>query len=85
MDPYWRKVFERTEQYFKGEAILTYYMHATDKEAWHKSGLLNWQAPHFASVNPLIDYAYGLKKANAANYYYFCIGIQSTKTRTQIR
>lgn len=71
MDPYWRKVFERTEQYIKGEAILTYYMHATDKEAWHKSGLLNWQAPHFASVNPLIDYAYGLKKANAANYYYF--------------
>lgn len=71
MDPYWRKVFERTEQYFKGEAILTYYMYATDKEAWHKSGLLNWQAPHFASVNPLIDYAYSLKKANAANYYYF--------------
>lgn len=71
MDPYWRKVFERTEQYFKGEAVLTYYMHATDKEAWHKSGLLNWQAPHFASVNPLIDYAYSLKKANAANYYYF--------------
>lgn len=71
MDPYWRKVFERTEQYFKGEAVLTYYMHATDKEAWHKSGLLNWQAPHFASVNPLIDYAYSLKKVNAANYYYF--------------
>lgn len=71
MDPYWRKVFERTEQYFKGEAVLTYYMHATDKEVWHKSGLLNWQAPHFASVNPLIDYAYSLKKVNAANYYYF--------------
>ncbi|WP_304247563.1 sensor histidine kinase [Parabacteroides gordonii] len=71
MDPYWRKVFERTEQYFKGEAVLTYYMHATDKEAWHKSGLLNWQAPHFASVNPLIDYTYSLKKVNAANYYYF--------------
>lgn len=42
MDSYWRKVFERTEQYFKGEAILTYYRYATDKEAWHKSGLFNW-------------------------------------------
>ncbi len=71
MDPYWRKVFERSEQYFKGAVILTYYTHATDKEAWHKNGLLDWQAPHFASVNPLIDYAYSLKKVNAANYYYF--------------
>lgn len=71
MNPYWRRVFERSEQYFKGGIILHRYMYSTDKVAWHKSGLLNWQAPHFASVNPLIDYAYGLKKTNAASYYYF--------------
>lgn len=71
MDPYWLKVFERSEQYFKGAYILRFYMRATDKEAWHKSGLLDWQAPHFASVNPLIDFAYSLNKQDAANYNYF--------------
>lgn len=45
MDPYWRKVFERSEQYLKGAVILQRYMYYTDKEDWHKSGLLSWQAP----------------------------------------
>lgn len=71
MDPYWKKVFERSEQYFKGGFILLRYMYNNDKEAWHKSGLLNWQAPHFASINPLIDYAYNLRKPNAAHYSFF--------------
>ena len=71
MDPYWRRAFELSEQYFKGRFILSYYTRATDKDAWHKSGLLDWQAPHFASVNPLIDYAYKLEKWDAANYGSF--------------
>lgn len=71
MDPYWRKVFECSEQYFKGAYILQRYMYDPDKEAWLKSGLLDWQASRFASLNPLIDYAYSLKKPDAANYNYF--------------
>lgn len=72
MDPYWRKVFERSEQYLKAGTILQFYMQEdTDKEAWHKSGLLDWQAPHFASVNPLIDFAYSFKKSYVATYNYF--------------
>lgn len=71
MDPYWLKVFERSEQYLKGALILQFYMYATDKEAWHKSGLLDWQAPYFASINPLIDFGYSLKKWNAGYYNYF--------------
>lgn len=71
MDPYWRRVFELSEQYFKGGFILYQYMSTTDKEAWQNSSLLNWQAPHFASVNPLIDYAYSLKKSDAAHYSFF--------------
>lgn len=74
MDPYWKKVFERSEQYFEGMLVLMRYMKATDKEAWHKSGLLDWQAPHFASVNPLIDFAYSTKKAFATCYYSFLYG-----------
>ena len=71
LDPYWRKVFERSEQYFEGMFVLRFYMRATDKRAWQESGLLNWQAPYFASVNPLIDFAYSLQKTDAATYYYF--------------
>ena len=74
MDPYWKKVFERSEQYFEGMLVLMRYMKATDKEAWHKSGLLDWQAPHFASVNPLIDFAYSTKKPFATCYYSFLYG-----------
>ena len=69
--PYWRKVFERSEQYFEGMFVLEFYMRATDKQAWQESGLLDWQAPYFASVNPLIDFAYSLQKTGAATYYYF--------------
>lgn len=71
MDPYWRKVFEVSEQYIKGAFILDSYMKTTDKKTWNKSGLLDWQAPPFSSVNPLIDYAYSLKKRDAAHYSYF--------------
>ena len=71
LDPYWRKVFERSEQYFEGMFVLRFYMRATDKRAWQESGLLDWQAPYFASVNPLIDFAYSLQKTDAATYYYF--------------
>lgn len=72
MDPYWLKVFERSEQYLKGGTILQFYMREdADKEAWHKSGLLDWQAPHFTSVNPLIDIAYSMKTSSAATYNYF--------------
>ena len=71
LDPYWRKVFERSEQYFEGMFVLWFYMRATDKRAWQESGLLDWQAPYFASVNPLIDFAYSLQKTDAATYYYF--------------
>ena len=74
MDPYWKMVFERSEQYFEGMLVLTRYMNATDKEAWLKSGLLDWQAPHFASVNPLIDLAYSLKKQYSTSYYSFLYG-----------
>lgn len=71
LDPYWRKVFERSEQYFEGMFVLRFYMRATDKQAWQESGLLNWETPYFASVNPLIDFAYSLQKTDAATYYYF--------------
>lgn len=71
MDPYWRKVFERSEQYFEGMLIFMCYRSATDKAAWHKSGLLDWQAPHFASVTPLIDLAYSMKRPGAGAYYSF--------------
>ena len=71
LDPYWRKVFERSERYFEGMFVLEFYMRATDKWTWQKSGLLDWQAPYFASVNPLIDFAYSLQKTDAATYYYF--------------
>ncbi len=71
LDPYWRKVFERSEQYFEGMFVLRFYMRATDKRAWQESGLLNWETPYFASVNPLIDFAYSLQKTDAATYYYF--------------
>ncbi len=71
LDPYWRKVFERSERYFEGMFVLEFYMRATDKQAWQESGLLDWQAPYFASVNPLIDFAYSLQKTDAATYYYF--------------
>ena len=71
LDPYWRKVFERSERYFEGTFVLEFYMRATDKQAWQESGLLDWQAPYFASVNPLIDFAYSLQKTGAATYYYF--------------
>lgn len=71
MDPYWRRVFELSEEYFKGSEILRRCMFTTDKDVWRKSGLPDWQAPYFTSVNPLIDYAYSLKKQGAANYNYF--------------
>lgn len=71
MDPYWRRVFELSEEYFKGSEILRRCLFTTDKDVWHKSGLPDWQAPYFTSVNPLIDYAYSLKKQGAANYNYF--------------
>ncbi|RHJ94084.1 sensor histidine kinase [Parabacteroides bouchesdurhonensis] len=71
MDTYWRKVFERSEQYFRGMLVLIRYMKATDKDIWQKSGLLDWQAPYFASVNPLIDLAYNTRKPDAASYYSF--------------
>ena len=71
LDPYWRKVFEHSERYFEGTFVLEFYMRATDKQAWQESGLLDWQAPYFASVNPLIDFAYSLQKPGAATYYYF--------------
>lgn len=71
MDPYWRKVFERMEQYFKGAYFLQFYIYYKNKKAWQKSDLLNWQAPYFATVNPLIDYAYKLNSPYAANYDYF--------------
>ncbi|GGJ83774.1 sensor histidine kinase [Parabacteroides faecis] len=71
MDPYWRRVFELSEEYFKGSEILRRCMFTTDKDVWRKSGLPDWQAPYFTSVSPLIDYAYSLKKQGAANYNYF--------------
>ena len=71
MDPYWRRVFELSEQYFKGGFILRCYMFKTDKEAWYDSSLLDWQAPPFASVNPLIDNAYHLKNPYSAHYGFF--------------
>lgn len=71
MDPYWRRVFELSEQYFKGGFILRCYMFKTGKKAWHDSSLLDWQAPPFASVNPLIDNAYRLKNPYAAHYGFF--------------
>lgn len=79
LDPYWRKVFERSERYFEGMFILQFYIRATDKEAWQNSGLLDWQAPYFASVNPLIDHAYSLQKTDAATYYYFLHAYSSYK------
>lgn len=71
MAPYWRRVFELSEEYFKGSEILRRCMFTTDKDVWRKSGLPDWQAPYFTSVSPLIDYAYSLKKQGAANYNYF--------------
>ena len=71
MDPYWRRVFELSEQYFKGGFILRCYMFKTGKKAWHDSSLLDWQAPPFVSVNPLIDNAYRLKNPYAAHYGFF--------------
>lgn len=71
IDPYWLMVFERSEQYIKGGSILQFYMMDTDKETWHKSGLLDWKAPYFASVNPLIDYAYRAKSPYTTAYNYF--------------
>jgi len=46
-------------------------MYASDKEVWHKSGLVDWQAPYFVSVNPLIDFAYSMHRPEVANYFYF--------------
>lgn len=71
MDPYWRRVFELSEEYFKGGEILRRCLFTENKEVWRESGLPNWQAPYFTSVNPLIDYAYSLRKQDAANYNYF--------------
>ena len=71
MDPYWKRVFELSEQYFKGGFILRCYMFKTDKEAWYDSSLLDWQVPPFASVNPLIDNAYHLKNPYSAHYGFF--------------
>ena len=71
MDPYWQMVFERSEQYLKGALALHLYMYASDKEVWHKSGLVDWQAPYFVSVNPLIDFAYSMHRPEVANYFYF--------------
>lgn len=71
MDPYWLRVFELSEHYLKGAFILQFYLETTDKESWYKSGLFDWQAPPFASVNPLIDRAYSLKKKDAAHYNFF--------------
>ncbi|WP_449038203.1 sensor histidine kinase [Parabacteroides goldsteinii] len=71
MDPYWKRVFELSEQYFKGGFILRCYMFKTDKEVWYDSSLLDWQAPPFASVNPLIDNAYHLKNPYSAHYGFF--------------
>lgn len=71
MDPYWKRVFELSEQYFKGGFILRCYMFKTDKEAWYDSSLFDWQAPPFASVNPLIDNAYHLKNPYSAHYGFF--------------
>lgn len=71
MNPYWRRVFERAEQYLKGVLALRQYMYATDNEMWHKCGLVDWQAAYFSSVNPLIDVAYSLHQSNVAHYSYF--------------
>lgn len=71
MDPYWRRVFELSEEYFKGSEILRRCLFTENKEVWRESGLPDWQAPYFTSVNPLIDYAYSLRKQDAANYNYF--------------
>ena len=71
MDPYWRRVFELSEEYFKGSEILRRSLFTENKEVWRESGLPDWQAPYFTSVNPLIDYAYSLRKQDAANYNYF--------------
>ena len=71
MDPYWRRVFELSEEYFKGGEILRRCLFTENKEVWRESGLPDWQAPYFTSVNPLIDYAYSLRKQDAANYNYF--------------
>ena len=46
-------------------------MFKTDKEVWYDSSLLDWQAPPFASVNPLIDNAYHLKNPYSAHYGFF--------------
>lgn len=73
MDPYWKRVFELSEQYFKGGFILRCYMFKTDKEVWYDSSLLDWQAPPFASVNPLIDNAYHLKNPYSAHYGFFSV------------
>lgn len=71
MDPYWRRTFEINEQYLQAAFVLRQYMQAANKDIWLKSGLPDWQAPCFASLNPLIDYAYELKNMGAAHYGYF--------------
>ncbi len=71
MDTYWRMVFERSEQYLKGALTLHLYMYASDKDVWHKNGLVDWQTPYFVSVNPLIDFAYNMHRPEVANYSYF--------------
>ena len=71
MDPYWQRVFELSERYIKGTFILMRYIQAPNKESWNKSSLLDWQAPHFASVNPLIDFTYSLQKQGVDYYNYF--------------
>ena len=71
MDPYWRRVFELSEEYFKGSEILRRCLFTENKEVWRENGLPDWQAPYFTSINPLIDYAYSLRKQDAANYNYF--------------
>ena len=68
LDPYWKRVFELSEQYAKNTAILSSYSNAENKEEWLQSGLLDWDTPNFAVVNPLIDHAYS-QRENDLSYY----------------
>lgn len=77
MNPYWKRVFELTEQYMKSNALMGNYTNSADPEAWSKSSLLDWDAPYFASVDPLIDYAYSHKSYDMIYYnkflYYYSV------------
>lgn len=71
MDPYWRRVYELSENYAKNQVVIDRYLKSADKKSWENSGLLDWNTNSFQSVNPLIDWVYSLKMCDISFYKPF--------------